>query len=41
MVVIAIMPAARIMISFAKLIAISGGDLNIIVTIARVMETIG
>lgn len=41
MVVIANMPAARIMISFAKLIAISGGDLNIIVTIARVMETIG
>ena len=41
MVVIAVMPAAGIMISFAKLIAMSGGDINIIATIARVMEDIG
>ena len=41
MVVVAVMPAAGIMISIAKLIAMSGGDINFIATIARVMEYIG
>ena len=41
MVVIAVMPAAGIMISIAKLIAMSGGNLAFIATIARVMEDIG
>ena len=41
MVVIAVMPAAGIMISIAKLIAMSGGDITFIATIARVMEDIG
>ena len=41
MVVVAVMPAAGIMISIAKLIAMSGGDINFIATIARVMEDIG
>ena len=41
MVVIAVMPAAGLMISFAKLIAMAGGDINIIAVIARIMEDIG
>ncbi|MEE1107595.1 MAG: PTS transporter subunit EIIC, partial [Macrococcus canis] len=41
MVVIAVMPAAGLMISFAKLIAMAGGDINIIAAIARIMEDIG
>ena len=40
MVIIAVMPAAGIMISIAKLIAMSGGDFALIATIARVMDGI-
>jgi PTS system glucose-specific IIC component len=35
------MPAAGIMISLGKLIAMSGGDITLVQTIARVMEDIG
>ncbi|ERN51663.1 PTS transporter subunit IIBC [Alkalihalophilus marmarensis] len=41
MVVVAVMPAAGIMISLGKLIAMSGGDLAAVATTARVMEDIG
>ncbi len=41
MVVIAVMPAAGIMISIGKLIAIAGGDTQLILTIGSVMENIG
>ncbi|KMJ55844.1 PTS system transporter subunit IICB [Bacillus sp. LL01] len=41
MVVVAVMPAAGIMISLGKLIAMTGGDMMVIQTLARVMEDIG
>ena len=41
MVVIAVMPAAGLMISLGKLVAMAGGDLSAIVTIGGVMENIG
>ncbi|HZG71650.1 MAG TPA: PTS transporter subunit IIBC [Chondromyces sp.] len=41
LVVVAVMPAAGIMISLGKLVGMSGGDLAIVATIARVMEDIG
>ena len=41
MVVIAVMPAAGIMISLGKLVGMSGGDITVIATIAKVMEDIG
>ncbi len=41
MVVIAVMPAAGLMISLGKLVAMAGGDLGAIVTIGGVMENIG
>ena len=41
MVVIAVMPAAGIMISLGKLVAMSGGDIAVIATIAKIMEEIG
>lgn len=41
MVVIAVMPAAGMMISLGKLIAMAGGSANIIITIGTVMENIG
>ncbi len=42
MVVIAVMPAAGLMISLGKLVAmIGGGDISVIVTIGSVMENIG
>lgn len=41
MVVIAVMPAAGIMISLGKLVAMSGGDITVIATIAKIMEEIG
>ena len=41
MVVIAIMPAAGLMLSLGKLIGMSGGDFGIIQMIARIMEDIG
>ncbi len=41
MVVIAVMPAAGIMISLGKLVGMSGGDIAVIATIATVMEDIG
>ncbi|MRX71176.1 PTS transporter subunit IICB [Bacillus lacus] len=41
LVVVAVMPAAGIMISLGKLIGMSGGDLALVQTIARVMEDIG
>jgi len=41
LVVVAVMPAAGIMISLGKLVAMSGADLTFIQTIARVMEDIG
>ncbi|MEM5017296.1 PTS transporter subunit IIBC [Metabacillus indicus] len=41
MVVVAVMPAAGIMISLGKLIAMTGGDITLVQTIARVMEDIG
>lgn len=40
MVVIAVMPAAGIMISLGKLVGMSG-DMELIATIARIMEDIG
>lgn len=41
LVVVAVMPAAGIMISLAKLIAMAGGDVTFIVRFAHVMEEIG
>ena len=41
MTVIAVMPAAGLMISLGKLIAIAGGDLQAIITVGGVMENIG
>lgn len=41
MVVIAVMPAAGLMISLGKLIAMAGGDTQIILTIGSIMENIG
>ncbi|BCB02494.1 PTS trehalose transporter subunit IIBC [Bacillus sp. KH172YL63] len=41
LVVVAVMPAAGIMISLGKLIAMMGGDITLMQTIARVMEDIG
>ncbi|MTH55580.1 PTS transporter subunit IICB [Bacillus mangrovi] len=41
MVVVAVMPAAGIMISLGKLVAMMGGDIGLVMTIARVMEDIG
>ncbi|WP_368503004.1 PTS transporter subunit IIBC [Alkalihalophilus sp. As8PL] len=41
MVVVAVMPAAGIMISLGKLIAMTGGDMMVIQTLSRVMEDIG
>lgn len=41
MTVIAVMPAAGLMISLGKLIAMAGGDINVLVTIGGVMENIG
>ncbi len=41
MTVIAVMPAAGLMISIGKLIAIAAGDIAILATVASVMENIG
>ncbi|WP_110112692.1 PTS transporter subunit IIBC [Bacillus sp. CGMCC 1.16541] len=41
LVVVAVMPAAGIMISLGKLVAMTGGDITLVQTIARVMEDIG
>ncbi len=41
MVVIAVMPAAGIMISIGKLFAIAGAEIDIIVTIGSIIENIG
>lgn len=41
LVVVAVMPAAGLMISLGKVIAMSGGDITLVQTIARVMEDIG
>jgi maltose PTS system EIICB or EIICBA component len=41
LVVVAVMPAAGLMISIGKLIGMFGGDLSLVMTIARVMEDIG
>ncbi|KMK92356.1 PTS transporter subunit IIBC [Rossellomorea marisflavi] len=41
LVVVAVMPAAGIMISIGKLIGMTGGDLVLVQTIARVLEDIG
>lgn len=41
MTVIAVMPAAGLMISLGKLVTMAGGDVNAIVTIGGVMENIG
>ncbi|PDY48621.1 PTS transporter subunit IIBC [Bacillus pseudomycoides] len=41
LVVVAVMPAAGLMISIGKLIGMSAGDVNAVHTIARVMEDIG
>ena len=41
MVVIAVMPAAGLMISLGKLIAMVGGDIQIVMTIGSIMENIG
>ncbi len=41
MVVIAVMPAAGLMISIGKLIAMAGGDIGAVSTIAGIMENIG
>ncbi len=41
MVVIAVMPAAGLMISLGKLVAMTGGDTQIILTIGSIMENIG
>lgn len=41
MVVIAVMPAAGLMISLGKLVAMAGGDMSLVITIGSVMENIG
>lgn len=41
MVVIAVMPAAGLMISLGKLVAMAGGDTGLVITIGSVMENIG
>ena len=41
MTVIAVMPAAGLMISLGKLVQMSGGDINLILTIGSTMENIG
>ncbi|MHC5534450.1 PTS transporter subunit IIBC [Priestia megaterium] len=41
LVVVAVMPAAGIMISLGKLVAMTGGDITAVQTIARVIEDIG
>ena len=41
MTVIAVMPAAGLMISIGKLIAMAGGDVQLVATIGSVMENIG
>lgn len=41
MTVIAVMPAAGLMISIGKLIAMAGGDVQLVLTIGSVMENIG
>ena len=41
MVVIAVMPAAGLMISLGKLIAMAGGDIQLVMTIGNIMENIG
>lgn len=41
MVVIAVMPAAGLMISLGKLVAMAGGDIALVSAIASVMESIG
>lgn len=41
LVVVAVMPAAGIMISLGKLVGMTGGDMALVQTIARVMEDIG
>ena len=41
MVVIAVMPAAGLMISLGKLIAMAGGDIQLVMTIRNIMENIG
>lgn len=41
MVVIAVMPAAGLMISLGKLIAMAGGDIQFVMTIGNIMENIG
>ncbi|MED3950675.1 PTS transporter subunit IIBC [Priestia aryabhattai] len=41
LVVVAVMPAAGIMISLGKLVAMTGGDITAVQIIARVMEDIG
>ncbi|MFY7869521.1 MAG: PTS transporter subunit IICB, partial [Exiguobacterium sp.] len=41
MVVIAVMPAAGLMISIGKLIGMSAGDVGILLTTARIIEDLG
>ncbi len=41
MTVIAVMPAAGLMISLGKLVGMAGGDLSVVTTIGSVMENIG
>ena len=41
MTVIAVMPAAGLMISVGKLIQMAGGDMNLVITLGSTMETIG
>src|SRR5690625_2728849 len=41
LVVVAVMPAAWIMISLGKLVSMSGGDISFVLGIGRVMEELG
>ncbi len=41
MTVIAVMPAAGLMISLGKLVQMAGGDLSLVMTIGSTMENIG
>lgn len=41
MVVIAVMPAAGLMISIGKIIALAGGDIHLVLTIGSVIENLG
>lgn len=41
MTVIAVMPAAGLMISLGKLVQMSGGDIHLVMTVGSTMETIG